>query len=201
MTGARPAGEHAWLIELDEPAALAAGLSAGAIPGLREIVPGHETLLLVWEHSRPQQAELAGLLAAAVRIPAPLPVPAPLTIAVSYDGPDLGAVAAAIGCSPEEVVRRHLAGDYRVAFIGFAPGFAYLTGGDPVLALPRRPEPRTVVPAGAVAIAGGYSAVYPRAAPGGWHLIGRSEIVLFDPARDPPSPLAAGQAIRFEAAR
>lgn len=201
MIAAHEAGEHAWLIELDEPVALAAGLSAAAVPGLREIVPGHETLLLVWEHSRPPQAVLAGLLEAAARTPAQLPPPAPLTISVSYDGPDLGAVAAAVACSPEEIVRRHVAADYRVAFVGFAPGFAYLTGGDPVLALPRRAEPRTVVPAGAVAIAAGYSAVYPRAAPGGWHLIGRTEAVLFDPADDPPSVLAAGQAVRFEAAR
>ena len=200
MTAAREAGEHAWLIELGRPAEVAAALTAQATAGLREIVPGHETLLLVWEHGRPSRPVLCELLAAAERTPANMPVPAPLRIAVSYDGPDLDAVAAAVGRSPEEVVRRHLGGDYRVAFLGFAPGFAYLSGVDPLLALPRRPEPRTVVPAGAVAIAGGYSAVYPRAAPGGWHLIGRTNAVLFDPACDPPSPLAPGQTVRFEAA-
>ena len=125
----------------------------------------------------------------------------PFAIPVRYDGPDLAAVAVAAGCSAEEVVRRHVAPDYQVAFLGFAPGFAYLTGGDPILALPRRAEPRTLVPAGSVAVAGDYSAVYPRPSPGGWHLIGQTDVVLFDPARSPPSPLAAGMTVRFEVAR
>ena len=89
-----------------------------------------------------------------------------------YDGEDLADVAAACGMSTDEVVRRHVAGRYTCAFCGFAPGFAYLTGLDPALHLPRRPTPRTRVPAGAVAIAAEYTAVYPSPSPGGWHLLG-----------------------------
>lgn len=204
MSTVRSAGPHGWLLELVEPgqpAAVAAGLTAQQIPGLREIVPGHQTLLLVWDGPRPSAAVAAGLVAAVQSEPVAARQTVPFAIPVRYDGPDLAAVAVAAGCSAEEVVRRHVAPDYQVAFLGFAPGFAYLTGGDPILALPRRAEPRTLVPAGAVAVAGDYSAVYPRSSPGGWHLIGQTDVVLFDPARSPPSPLAAGMTVRFEVAR
>lgn len=201
MTVLRPAGSHAWLAEIGTPgevAALAGALRAMRPPRLREIVPGHDTLLLVWDGQRLPAGDVERLLDTARGSPAAAPTRAALTIPVEYDGPDLAAVAATVGCSPEEIVRRHSAPEYRVAFLGFAPGFAYLTGGDPSLALPRRADPRTVVPAGSVAIAGGYSAVYPRAAPGGWHLLGRTGVVLFDPGAAPPSPLVAGMAVRFE---
>ncbi len=94
---------------------------------------------------------------------------------MTYDGPDLHAVAAACALSPEEVVRRHRQAQYTAAFIGFAPGFAYLIGGDPRLRPGRRDQPRERVPAGSVAVAGEYTAVYPRASPGGWQLIGRTD--------------------------
>ena len=99
---------------------------------------------------------------------------------MTYDGPDLAEVARACGVSPEEVVRRHVAATYTVAFLGFAPGFAYLIGGDESLRPGRRDEPRERVPVGAVALAGEYAAVYPRASPGGWQLIGSTELVMFD---------------------
>ena len=123
-----------------------------------------------------------------------------LTIPVTYDGPDLHDVAAACALSPEEVVRRHREARYTVAFIGFAPGFAYLIGGDPQLRPGRRDQPRERVPAGSVAIAGEYAAVYPRASPGGWQLIGHTDLVMFDPGRDPPALGAAGARVRFAAA-
>lgn len=113
------------------------------------------------------------------------------------DGPDLADVAAHTGLTPEEVVRRHSAGSYTVYFLGFQPGFAYLGGLEPALATPRRAEPRLAVPAGAVGIGGEQTGVYPAAAPGGWQLIGRTELALFLPERDPPSLLAPGDTVRF----
>ena len=118
---------------------------------------------------------------------------------MTYDGPDLAAVAEHTGRSPEEVARRHAAASYRVGFIGFAPGFAYLLGGDPQLAVPRRDEPRERVPAGSVALAGAYTAVYPSASPGGWQLIGRTTVRVFDADRRPPALLEPGARVRFEA--
>jgi KipI family sensor histidine kinase inhibitor len=125
-------------------------------------------------------------------------VPA-VEIPVVYDGEDLAEVAAACGTSTDEVVRRHLAGRYECAFCGFAPGFAYLTGLDPGLQLPRRATPRTRVPAGAVAIAAEYTAVYPSPSPGGWHLLGRTDAVLWDVSRPEPASIRPGTTVRFVA--
>lgn len=118
-------------------------------------------------------------------------------IAVHYDGPDLGDAARLCGLSPAEVVTLHTAAPWRVAFGGFAPGFAYLTGGDARLEVARRPEPRTVVPAGAVGIAGSFSGIYPRPSPGGWQLIGTTEATLWDVDRDPPALLQPGWSVQF----
>jgi KipI family sensor histidine kinase inhibitor len=120
-------------------------------------------------------------------------------IPVRYDGPDLAAVAEHAGCPVEEVVRLHTGARYMVAFCGFAPGFGYLTGTPAVLHVPRRSEPRTSVPAGAVGLAGEFTGVYPRPSPGGWQLIGRTEAAVFDPDRDPPALLAPGARVRFTA--
>jgi KipI family sensor histidine kinase inhibitor len=118
---------------------------------------------------------------------------------VRYDGPDLAAVAERAGRPEAEVIARHTAGDYRVAFCGFAPGFAYLTGLDPSLHVPRLARPRTRVPAGSVGIAGEYTAAYPRPSPGGWHLLGRTDADLWDLARAEPALLTPGTRVRFEA--
>lgn len=118
-------------------------------------------------------------------------------IPTRYDGSDLEEVARLTGLSPKEAIAAHTGTPWRVAFGGFAPGFAYLVGGDPRLHVPRRSEPRTRVPAGSVALAGEFSAVYPRESPGGWQLIGTSDIALWDPAREPPALLNAGQIVRF----
>jgi KipI family sensor histidine kinase inhibitor len=123
----------------------------------------------------------------------------PVEIAVVYDGPDLAEVARLTGLDEEAVVAAHTGTPWRIAFGGFAPGFAYLTGGDPRLAVPRRDEPRTTVPAGAVGLAGEYSGVYPRPSPGGWQLIGRTDAVLWDADRDPPALLTPGGTVRFRA--
>jgi len=116
-------------------------------------------------------------------------------VRVVYDGPDLASVAAASGMTVEDVIAVHAAGEYAVETMGFLPGFAYLTGVDPRLALPRRATPRTRVPAGAVAIAGGYTSVYPLASPGGWHLLGHTEVVMFGPDG---ALLGLGDRVRFE---
>lgn len=113
------------------------------------------------------------------------------------DGPDLVALAASLSLSPDELVARHVAPEYRVAMLGFRPGFPYLLGLDPGLAAPRLRTPRLRVPAGSVGIAGLQTGIYPDSAPGGWQLIGRTTVRLFDPARDPPTLLAPGDRLRF----
>lgn len=122
---------------------------------------------------------------------------APILVPAVYDGADLEQVARSVGCSRAEVVARHAAATYEVAFVGFAPGFAYLIGGDPFLRVARRDTPRPVVPAGSIALADGYTGIYPRSSPGGWQLIGRTELVLFAPDAEPPSPFEAGVTVRF----
>ena len=117
-----------------------------------------------------------------------------VTIAVLYDGDDLAEVAELLGLSESQVIDRHTAATYRVAFGGFAPGFAYLTGGDPIFDVPRRSSPRTRIAAGSVALAGRFSAVYPRESPGGWQLIGRTDQAMWNLDRDPPAALPAESA-------
>ncbi|KQY52081.1 5-oxoprolinase subunit PxpB [Lysobacter sp. Root494] len=114
-------------------------------------------------------------------------------------GPDLESAAAELGLTPAEVVERHASAEYTVAMIGFAPGFPYLLGLDPALALPRLATPRISVPAGSVGIGGTQTGIYPRESPGGWRLIGRTPLVLFDPSRDLPALLAPGDRVRFVA--
>jgi len=124
----------------------------------------------------------------------------PLEVAVEYGGaagPDLEAVAGMVGLSPADVVALHAGADHAVGMIGFAPGFPYLLGLPERLAIPRRAAPRTRVAAGSVAIAAGQTGIYPRSGPGGWHVIGRTALPLFDPWRDPPALLRAGDRVRF----
>ena len=123
-------------------------------------------------------------------------------IPVSYDGelgPDLGEVAARAGLTPEQVVALHTSGNYFVQAIGFAPGFAYLGGLPEKLHTPRRATPRTQVPAGAVGIGGALTGVYPLVTPGGWNLIGRTPLKMFDPSRAEPALVRAGDRVRFRA--
>ena len=112
-------------------------------------------------------------------------------------GPDLDAVAAHAGLDARDIIERHSNAEYRVAMLGFMPGFPYLLGLDPSLQAPRRPSPRTRVPAGSVAIGGAQTGIYPRELPGGWQLIGRTPLALFDPSRTPPALLRPGQRVRF----
>jgi KipI family sensor histidine kinase inhibitor len=200
----RPAGERALLVEvgdLETVHRLHAALRRLDLPGVVELVPGYETLLVVAD---PGSAELLDGLA--VRLPGLELPPAEavageaVEIPVRYDGEDLPEVAQLTGLAVDEVVRRHTAPEYTVAFLGFSPGFPYLVGLDPALTVPRRDTPRTSIPAGSVGLAGDQTGIYPTASPGGWQLIGRTEVDLFDPDRDPPALLGPGGRLRFTVA-
>jgi KipI family sensor histidine kinase inhibitor len=120
-----------------------------------------------------------------------------VSLETRYDGPDLRLVADHAGLSPSALIELHASTEYRVAFLGFVPGFAYLAGAPERLRVPRRADPRISVPAGSVAVANDMTAVYPRASPGGWQLIGSTHASLFDPNREPPSLLTVGTRVRF----
>ena len=119
-------------------------------------------------------------------------------IPTRYGGEDLAEAAALCGMTEREFVRAHAESDHRIAFFGFAPGFAYIDGSDPRLELPRRSNPRKSIPAGVVAVAARQSVVYPGGTPGGWHLIGRTDFVSWNLAEDPPTPFCVGDAVVFE---
>jgi len=193
-----PYGNEALLVDLDDPAAvLPLAAAAGGQPGVLEVVPAAQTLLV---RAAPDGlARLAALLPglAADCAPTDSEDPDEVTLEVVYDGPDLTDTAAELGLTADQLVQRHAAGTYVVAFCGFAPGFAYLRGLDPVLHVGRRAEPRTRVPAGSVGIAGEFSGVYPRESPGGWRLLGRTGARLWDVERTPPALLAPGTRVRF----
>jgi KipI family sensor histidine kinase inhibitor len=198
---ARPAGDAALLVPAEGLASrLTAAIVAERIAGVRDVVPGAGTVLVTTE---PGSLDLGELAARVLALPLPRAGPAAAAraeIPVVYDGPDLAEVARLTGLSAGEVAARHAAGDYTVGWLGFSPGFGYLTGLDPVLAtVPRLAEPRLRVPAGTVAIAAGLAAVYPSTSPGGWRLLGRTSAVLWDPQRDPPALLAPGMRVRFRA--
>ncbi|HEV2593037.1 MAG TPA: allophanate hydrolase subunit 1 [Gaiellaceae bacterium] len=184
---ARRAGDRGWLLEVDEPARVAAALRR-AHPELEEVVPGHETVLVVGDFT-PGDIPLDEI---------ELPPPTEIVLAVDYDGPDLDEVAGLTGLTVDEVVAIHSGATYTAAFLGgVGPGFAYLVGIDERLVVPRRHEPRTRVPGGTVGIAGPYSGVYPRETPGGWRLLGRTDAVFFDVTRERPSLINAGDTVRF----
>lgn len=197
-----PMGPLAILVDdLDvQPAALAAAVRQTFEPLVVDVVPGAETVLVTVRRAEAIEAinqRLAGLVVEPAGADAR---PTVVEIVVVYDGPDLAAVAAATSSTVDEVIALHSGATYHVDFCGFAPGFGYLSGLPPALHLPRRATPRTRVPAGAVAIAASYSAVYPTRSPGGWHLLGTTDAELFDPQRDPPALLSPGTTVRFSAA-
>ena len=213
-----PCGESALLIELpDLPAVwsldrVVAQARSTCMPpwaAVRDAVPGARTLLVVVEPGADRPALVAALSELARRVvvegadggdaAGAEDDAEPVCIPVRYDGPDLAAVAEATGLTEQEVVAAHTGTPWRVGFGGFAPGFAYLVDGDPRLQVPRRAEPRTRVPAGAVGLAGAYSGIYPRESPGGWQLLGTTDVVLWDPQRDPPALLRPGGRVRFQA--
>ncbi|MFF3000016.1 allophanate hydrolase subunit 1 [Streptomyces sp. NPDC057950] len=198
-----PVGEHALLVEVasgEEAQSLHAELLRRRADGsltVQEIVPAARTVLL---DGLDDPVRLASRLPAWDIPPLPARAKDAVEIPVRYDGPDLAEVAARWGVPEHEVPEIHAAAEFRVAFCGFAPGFGYLTGLPSRYDVPRRPTPRTSVPAGSVALAGPYTGVYPRSSPGGWQLIGTTDAVLWDHARVPAALLAPGTRVRFVAA-
>lgn len=195
-----PSGSTALLVELDDLAevlALYAALSDDVPAGVVDIVPAARTLLLVTD---PALTSLSAV-EEAVRSTRPRrdlrDRCEPVDIPVTYDGEDLDEAAQLLGCDSEELVRRHTAAEWTVAFCGFIPGFGYLTSPQWPSKVPRRSSPRTKVPPGAVGLAGEFSGVYPRRSPGGWQLIGRTSLTMFDPDRDPAAILRPGARVRF----
>ncbi|MEU0372530.1 5-oxoprolinase subunit PxpB [Streptomyces sp. NPDC006283] len=196
-----PVGERALLVETgdgEEAGALHAELlrrrAAGILPHVDEIVPAARTVLL---DGLDDPRRFAQELASWVVPPLALRADNSVEIPVRYDGPDLAEVAALWGVTGDEAVRIHSSLEFRVAFCGFAPGFGYLTGLPQRYAVPRRATPRTAVPAGSLALAGPYTGVYPRSSPGGWQLVGTTDAVLWDTARDPAALLSPGTRVRF----
>ncbi len=187
-----------------------ATLQAAGMPGVTDFVAGYASLALHyrpadWAATTTPWRALADAVQAVLRHDGGGPLhgeAAIVEIPVRYggdDGRDLDELASLLGLSVDDVVARHVAGDYRVAMLGFAPGFPYLLGLDPRLHAARLAVPRTRVPRGSVAIGGAQTGIYPRELPGGWRLIGRTPLALFDPRRDPPNRLAAGDRVRFRA--
>ena len=186
----RPYGDRALLLDcdsLDE----AQGWFA-ALDGRSEVVLGARSVLVVGdpETTRAMVRDTRPVTTTAVGSTV-------VEIPVKYDGDDLVEVSRLVGLTADEVVSAHTGSTWTVGFGGFAPGFFYLVGGDPRLHVPRRDTPRTRVPPGSVGLAGEFSGVYPRESPGGWQLIGRTDMTMWDTSREQPAPLAPGATVRF----
>jgi KipI family sensor histidine kinase inhibitor len=182
--------------------ALVAALDATPPPGLLDVIPAYASVLVRFDPLTLEPAAMAACLCAALArsVDAPAPRGRLVRIPVRYggsDGPDLDDVAHALGLSAAELIQRHTAASYRVAFLGFLAGFPYLSGLPRALVVPRLSTPRTHVPAGSVAIAERQAGVYPAASPGGWRILGRTALPLFDPACDPPALMRPGDRVRF----
>jgi KipI family sensor histidine kinase inhibitor len=169
---------------------------------VRQTVAGHASVTVQFDPDQVTHEALAAAIRRLATKRPPLEEPGRLhRIPVVYDGPDLEAVAGQLRLTPQQVVEIHSRPIYRAFLVGFVPGWAYLGPLPDELVLPRRPVPRTQVPAGSVAIAGHQTGIYPLNSPGGWHLIGRTTVKLFLPDSDPPSLFRAGDRVKFFAAR
>lgn len=196
----RRCGDTGLLVELDnygQVHALATAIRSASLSGVVDLVPALETLLVVLDPELTEAATIATEIRDLPLAPGPADAGPEVEIPVDYDGADLAFVAEHCHMSERDVVAAHTETPWRVAFCGFAPGFAYLVGGDPRLEVPRRQESRLAVPAGAVALAGRFSAVYPRRSPGGWQILGSTDLTLWDTAADPPALLVPGRCVRF----
>jgi KipI family sensor histidine kinase inhibitor len=195
-----PSGTTALLVELDdldEVLGLYAALENDLPTGVVDVVPAARTLLVV---TNPRLASLSSV-ADAVQRATPredrLGASELVEVPVTYDGEDLEEAARLLDCDTGELVQRHTAEEWTVAFCGFMPGFGYLVSKQWQVQVPRRSSPRKKVPPGSVALAGEFSGVYPRESPGGWQLIGRSSLAMFDASRDPAALLRPGTRVRF----
>ena len=200
-------GPHALLAEVgstEQAERLRARLEEAPPPGVVETMPGIRTVLVRFDPAGTDARTLADRLVRAedaLRTGPGAPTeesgPRAVVVRVRYDGEDLDHVAAHTGLTREEVAAAHLAAHYRVALIGMAPGFYFLSGGDPRLSVPRRPSPRHRVPRGALGLAGPLTGIYPKEGPGGWQLIGTVLDDLWHPTRVPAALLAPGTVVRF----
>lgn len=210
--------DEAWLLRLGETIddalnarihALAARLRTQAPAWLRDLVPAYASLAVFfdsnaidagavrdWLQARCAQSPGVGDAVDDLESIQPRTVEIPVAYGGEF-GPDLATSATELGVSASALIQRHSEALYSVAMIGFAPGFPYLSGLDPELALPRLATPRTQVAAGSVAIGGAQTGIYPRPGPGGWRLLGRTPLILFDPSRAQPSLLLPGDRVRF----
>ncbi len=206
----RPLGDTALVCEAPPPATLdcqrrmwALADSARLWPHVVEVVPGMNNLTIVFDPLAADYESLAQQLDEGWDTVADTDAgSAEIEIPVRYggaDGPDLATLARHVGLSVDEVVKRHTQAEYVVFFLGFQPGFAYMGGLDTSLHMPRRAEPRLEVPAGSVGIGGAQTGIYPAASPGGWQLLGRTDLKLFDPTRNPPTLMQPGDRVRFTA--
>lgn len=210
MTADRPGGTTRFLRcgreavlaevdDLDAALALYAALRAARLPGVTDLVPAARTVLIRLDPAVTSPAQVRAA-AGALRPAGPDRAgTGTVRIPVVYDGPDLAEVADHLGVTADEVVARHTGAEWTVAFVGFAPGFGYLTGTDATLDVPRRSAPRTRIPAGSVGLAGRYSGVYPHDSPGGWQLIGSTTARLWDLDRPEPALLVPGVRVSFTA--
>jgi KipI family sensor histidine kinase inhibitor len=202
-----PFGDSAFVVTTQDAwdaATLAAGLRASLTPGIIEVVGALRSVLVVWDPNRvpslSSAQEMIEAIAAREPTGAALGEHRNITVPVCFDGPDLESVAQQCNMDVADVVDLVLGTLFRVVTLGFSPGFAYLDGlQGPLVDVPRRPTPRTSVPAGSLAIAGGYAAIYPQATPGGWQLLGRTPTRFFDAARPPFALVGPGDQVRFTA--
>jgi KipI family sensor histidine kinase inhibitor len=199
-----PAGPTALLVELNDPAAvmpLYEALRDDPVPGVADIIPAAQTLLVQMRPGLPADRALASQIVRRLgRATAPeRKDAAPIEIPVVYDGPDLAEVAEHMQITPDQVVAAHQSANWQVAFCGFAPGFAYLICDDPRFDLPRRAAPRVKVPAGSVGLAGRFGGIYPHEGPGGWQIIGSTSVAMWDLTRAVPALLQPGNRVRFVA--
>ncbi len=195
-----PSGSTALLAELDDleqVQGLYAALTAEPPAGVVDVVPAARTVLVVVDPAATTLADVAAALRSTTPRTGGRDEGELVEVPVVYDGEDLDDAAALLGCDAAELVRRHTSASWSVAFCGFAPGFGYLASPDWPHEVPRRDSPRTTVPPGSIALAGPFSGVYPRASPGGWQLVGRTPLAVFDLAREPAALLRPGVRVRF----
>jgi KipI family sensor histidine kinase inhibitor len=195
-----PSGTTALLVELDdldEVLGLYAALQHDLPEGVVDVVPAARTLLVVTDPGVVPLSSVAQAIQRTTPRQDEVGSSEWVEVPVTYDGEDLEESAGLLGCDPDELVRRHTAEEWTVAFCGFMPGFGYLVSKGWQVQVPRRSSPRKKVPPGSVALAGEFSGVYPRESPGGWQLIGHSSLAMFDPSRDPAALLRPGTRVRF----
>lgn len=194
-------GESAYLVEVSSSEAALdfyGRVEARGLPSIDEIIPGAASVLIVFGSvPSPEDVDLLTELASTPTSQGAEGRSREHEIRVRYDGPDLDHLARSAGLDRSEVVDLHSGAEYRVAFLGFQPGFAYLLGLPGALVTPRRESPRAAIPRGSVAIGGEWTGIYPAESPGGWHLLGSTDVALFDAAGSPPSRLQPGDRVRF----